>query len=1087
MRQIVLFLIISFLYACSDDTFERDSSDQAIIPEGKVSLSVNLISGGFNKPVKSSMTESTLTNVWALCFENPNPDIYDPNAVLSEIVPVELNGVIGKMILSASETPAFILFIANADKIIQAQRNNMIGKPYQSILTNDLLYGSSASDGITALSNPEKNVPFLDNTTYALNTSIPMFGESTIIPKIQKGIKISSVLLTRSVSKLNVDATKAASASGFTLTGISLVNVFSKGLINPKGMQMPPLNKSTRVNYGKLVNNVLQPILDRVENNSTNAYPLYFFRTQQPIEVIIRGRSKNSTSDRFYKVLIKEDAALCNVSYLLNILSVSNNGYATMQEAITSPAGSGIVVDVLVLDDSHDIIANQDYFLGLTSSQFMLFADGEQKNITVATVTTNAFNTGNTSPQTQIELITGENMSLVAGQQISSNSTDIKVNFTADQTAQGKIRITIGTLVKDITVRKDWAIAGNFNNGKNGVFIADNVIEIHPTIPNGRLAFASAETSPERSSEIASLAGSPIYAFVKSVTGPDNIEFRALTKSGETILVRNITDIPEFGGNNIYWDTQKRNLKFDNYETAANDNTQNIIGLQGYGWGNMVLGRAASEPIHVSAFTVVPNNDQTITTIHAVKENTLPNQTYADTNNGYLTMDPDNNMGDICIFMSRRNLAPVNKSGTTKWKLPNLTDISNLPKRVSFSADWNKTPTNPTDPNGLSKTAYAEYGELFYFPLTWNVQNFPFLQNKLYTKGFKYPMDRRNESAFQFFLSQSRFQYPGSYYDTNSTLGYSVRCVADNSQGENVPLYKISYNWEKAENAGEIMTPSDYTGLKSKFVEAGGNVTLSSTKFNAKDLNHTGWIADGKIYPFGATITNIHQDMVFEPYIRNPIFADSNIYWDGKQLTFDYDPANSSPTKETKQGVFFKFGSLVGVGPNGSVLSDPGMLISDIPCLSIIFSTNQGEEENSLVLHHDPAKKVGDICKYLSDKGLVPKGEWRVPTAAEYRLLSRNRKEITPWEKLTNVQADGQTLISWGYLYLNKTLLPPSGYIHTGNTAASAMGSWGYYWTSTASGRPTSPYMCRIEITYPVQSNTEGINQQTLLPIRCVK
>ncbi|MGL4781282.1 MAG: hypothetical protein ACRCXN_10675, partial [Bacteroidales bacterium] len=322
----------------------------------------------------------------------------------------------------------------------------------------------------------------------------------------------------------------------------------------------------------------------------------------------------------------------------------------------------------------------------------------------------------------------------------------------------------------------------------------------------------------------------------------------------------------------------------------------------------------------------------------------------------------------------------------------------------------------------------------------------------------------------------------------NSQLGYGVRCVADQSPENNKALYKITYAWKDALDAKEISKPSDFSKLRSQFVDEGGSVTLSSLKLDAlKKLTHAGWIFNGQIYPLGATITNIQQDMVLKPYLRELIFADSNIYWDGKQLTFDYDPDNSSPATVTKQGVFFKFGSLIGVGPDGTVLSDPSMLISEIPCLSVISSTNKGEEEYSLALHHDPSKKVGDICKYLTDKGFVPKGDWRVPTAAEYRLLSRDRKEITPWERLTKVQADGQTLINWGVLYLNKTLLSPSGYIYPGNTVASGMGSWGYYWTSTASGTTTSPYICRIQISYPVQSNTEGINQQTLLPIRCVK
>lgn len=1090
MRKLFLFLIIPLLFlSCSDDSFIRNDSDQNLLPESKVLLPVDLISGNFNKPTKAntSVTESKINNVWALCFENTNADTYDSNAVLSEIAQVDLTGVNKTVILSRSDKPAFILFIANAEEIINNQKEYLTGKTYQSIIENNLLYGSSSSAGLKALSNPESVLPFIDETTHSLITPLPMYGTSAIIPQIQKGVKINSVLLSRSVSKLTVDATKAATTNGFILTGISLINVFDKGLINPTGITgNTPVNTSTRINFAKTISGKLQPVLQTVNNQTTSADPFYFFRNQQAIEVIIRGSFNDNPENRFYKVYINEDVTLSNVSYILNIESVSNKGYATMEDAIAAPDGSGMVVNVLISDDSHEIIANKDHFLGVSNSEFMLFADGAQNDVTVATITTNAFSSNGVIPQTHIELINGVNMSLLPGQNISSNSTDIKVSFTDDQTAEGIIRITIGTLVKDINVKKDWAIAGNFGDGKSGIFIADNVIEAHCTQINGRLGFATSATSPDRNATIESDSGTSLYAFIKSITGKDIIEFRALTKTGQTVLVRNITDIPEFAGNNIYWDAKNKNLKFDNFETASRENTLNIIGLQGYGWGNMIMGRAASYPIATSRFTVVPNDDEAIATIHGIKENILPNQTYAETNNGYMRQDPNNNMGDICIFMSKRGLTPVNNYGNRKWRLPDLDNIKRLPKRVSFSPDWTQEPVAPNNAYGLSKTAFAEYAEMFYFPLTLNVQYGPFLENKLYQQNFKYPMNYRSDKYFQFFMILNGNMPPRASYYANSIIGYSIRCVADNSPEVMTNLYKVSYEWKKAIEVGDIFDPKEYSQLKSQFVEQGGSVTLSSIKLECRDKTHAGWILNGKIYPLGATVTNINQDMPLYPYIRDLIAADSNIYWDGANLTFDYNPENSSPITETQQGVMFKFGSLVGVGPDGTVLTDPGMSIPDIPALYIESTPGKGENENTIVLYHDPAKRVGDICKYLSENGLAPEGAWRVPTAEEYRLLVPNYNNISPWQRITNIQSDGQSLVSWGTLYVGKVLLPPSGVILEGNTIGSRMGYIGYYWTSTAS-MPSDPFLIRLGLHFPVYAKKEGFDYQTLMPIRCVK
>jgi hypothetical protein len=53
-------------------------------------------------------------------------------------------------------------------------------------------------------------------------------------------------------------------------------------------------------------------------------------------------------------------------------------------------------------------------------------------------------------------------------------------------------------------------------------------------------------------------------------------------------------------------------------------------------------------------------------------------------------------------------------------------------------------------------------------------------------------------------------------------------------------------------------------------------------------------------------------------FYRLPRFAGSNIYWDGSQLTFDPHGTN---TNTKYQGVFFKWGSLIGVSPAQTIIS----------------------------------------------------------------------------------------------------------------------------------------------------------------------
>lgn len=531
-------MLFLFLLACSSG---NDSLDEISLPQGKVRLAVDLRNGNYNKPSKtatSSLTEETLNDVWALCFDAQGAS-YSDNAVLKEIAEVRIDPSGYSVMLSLSENPVFVLFVANAGEVIKGQLNQLAGKTYKTIIGSNLYYGNPLSGGTGSLSAPQQTPLFLDPDNHTLRTPLPMYGHSAILDNVQKGTTIGSVLLKRSVSKLMVDASAAASANGFTLTGVSMINLFSKGLIVPDGIAGVPVNNSSRVNYGILVNNQITPLITDVSGNNTLNVPLYFFRTQQNAEVIIAGHFAGSAVSRYYKVEIPEDKLLTNVSYVLNVLSVLNNGYTTMQEAISAPAGTGLLTEVLAVDDSHEMSSNGEYYIGLSNSAFLLCADGAQSNVVVSTVTTSAFSSGVAAPATKIELLNPRNVTLVPGQTISSNSTDIKLDFNDQPQASCIIRITIGSLTKEITVNKQVSINSNFSEGSSGILIAENAIEAHVVHGNNNAGLASAALSAERKLSLESATGVNVYVFINSTNGPETIEIRALTNTGRTILVRN--------------------------------------------------------------------------------------------------------------------------------------------------------------------------------------------------------------------------------------------------------------------------------------------------------------------------------------------------------------------------------------------------------------------------------------------------------------------------------------------------------------------------------------------------------------------
>ncbi len=267
-------------------------------------------------------------------------------------------------------------------------------------------------------------------------------------------------------------------------------------------------------------------------------------------------------------------------------------------------------------------------------------------------------------------------------------------------------------------------------------------------------------------------------------------------------------------------------------------------------------------------------------------------------------------------------------------------------------------------------------------------------------------------------------------------------------------------------------------------------------------------------------------------------WAGSNIYYDGSKLTFD---AAGVTTNEMYQGLFFKWGSLVGISPVGANTSwngtstnsqcvyvptggtgwsqdYPGEASSpyssyanwdNIPYISsgtgayaagqLAVSISDATEANAY------NAKTGDICKYLSATGAVT-GKWRLPTSYEFQLEGGTS---TSWDNNVTWAQDGTfsdvtSSTSSSYVngkFVNSTNNPRAIQSHPNKTSPSRttsfpasgyrtsvgplfyVGRYGYNWSGSA-------HSSSVYAMYYSSSNVRSadINNRTSgYAVRCVR
>jgi hypothetical protein len=255
------------------------------------------------------------------------------------------------------------------------------------------------------------------------------------------------------------------------------------------------------------------------------------------------------------------------------------------------------------------------------------------------------------------------------------------------------------------------------------------------------------------------------------------------------------------------------------------------------------------------------------------------------------------------------------------------------------------------------------------------------------------------------------------------------------------------------------------------------------------------------------------KSYTLEVDMRKLAFAQSNIYWKwndagdhdlGGYLTFD-EAANSD-----YQGVFFKWGSLVGISPVGSGspnmpnvalyipnvsagtwdgtktigTSDWGNYTS-IPLITLTGTTNR--YGNALYDNPDFDSYKGDICAYLTGKTGVPAGSWRMPNAAEFGLIPNYSAWIAGSN--SNLNAEGMGIVGAGRKYFSILFFPASGYRTTAGVAGTLLspGGFGRYWSGSLDQTDSQGYVTNLTESDAASNTSIPANPNEAHPVRCIK
>lgn len=475
-----LGIMLFFLAACNDEYMPGENIPGEN-PDGVAQVALFTNADDFERPVTraAAADENSIQGSmpWVLVFRGDNN-----NAVFFELSRAIGSGDKLTVPLTKTTNKSRLLIIANPpDKFFDGTADNlsMDETVLMSKLSGKTYAQALAILNTQKLSSPQRSVPYAGgyipmSASVNLNS---INGQTTI------GTPASKVQLIRIVAKVSIENT----APGFVLDGFTVTGAKQYGTF---------LQATSSVSPGNKVHYLAASPADPVSGISSGKDPVYIYESASgETSVIVKGKYNGVIG--YYRLAFKDGnntelSIARNKWYQFKIKDVKIPGYKTLQEAVTA-SPSNMMVELLVTDQSSmEITDNGKYYIGLTNSEFVVFSNGEQKNLTAVTVTNNA----PSGTFTKVEVLSANpanSMAISSGNIVPNGtvrSTDVQVHLNKPFTS-GFLRITVGNLIRTVRVARQATMPWQ---GTRAIFNSEYVAGKIESQGNGGLTWISLST-----------------------------------------------------------------------------------------------------------------------------------------------------------------------------------------------------------------------------------------------------------------------------------------------------------------------------------------------------------------------------------------------------------------------------------------------------------------------------------------------------------------------------------------------------------------------------------------------------------------